>query len=231
MTAGDGVTAPRPNPKSALVVVADGSEEMEAVITIDVLRRAAIIVTVAGLDGAVRLVPDASLSTIVASAKKFDIIVFPGGLGGAKAFQLSGTVHSLIHTQLADPTRTLAFICAAPLALGTAASTQSLVKPNLLPAKLPITSHPSVKDEVVALLTKAGVTAVDYKDDARVVVALNGRLITSRGPGTTFEFALEIVRQLCGEEKRNEVAGPMLMHPAMEDWSKAVFVGNEEIMN
>lgn len=43
-------------------------------------------------------------------------------------------------------------------------------------------------------------------------VVVDGTLTTSRGPGTAFEFALSLVKQLYGEEKMNAVAGPMVMH-------------------
>ncbi len=44
-------------------------------------------------------------------------------------------------------------------------------------------------------------------------VVVDGTLTTSRGPGTSFEFALSLVKQLYGEEKMREVAGPMVMYP------------------
>jgi len=41
-------------------------------------------------------------------------------------------------------------------------------------------------------------------------VVVDGKVITSRGPGTAMLFALTIVEELCGKEKRNEVEGPMV---------------------
>lgn len=64
----------------------------------------------------------------------------------------------------------------------------------------PLTSHPSVR----AQLEKH----YDYSED-RVVVA--GNLVTSRGPGTALEWALEIVEMLAGRKKRDEVEGPMMV--------------------
>lgn len=43
-------------------------------------------------------------------------------------------------------------------------------------------------------------------------VVVDGHITTSRGPGTAFEFALEIINQLCGQEKMNSVAKPMMMY-------------------
>jgi putative intracellular protease/amidase len=47
--------------------------------------------------------------------------------------------------------------------------------------------------------------------EQRVVVS--GQLTTSRGPGTAYEFALSLVKQLYGEDKAHAVAGPMVMYP------------------
>lgn len=44
-------------------------------------------------------------------------------------------------------------------------------------------------------------------------VVVDGQCVTSRGPGTAFEFALALIEQLYGPEKRDEVAGPMVMYP------------------
>lgn len=64
----------------------------------------------------------------------------------------------------------------------------------------PITSHPSVRADLEK--------HYQYSED-RVVVA--GNLVTSRGPGTAIEWALKIVEILAGKEKRDEVAGPMMI--------------------
>jgi putative intracellular protease/amidase len=76
--------------KRALVFLAKGAEEMETVITVDVLRRAGILVTLAGVEGAdavlcsrdVRVVPDVALSSV--ENDNFDAVIVPGGLKGAE---------------------------------------------------------------------------------------------------------------------------------------------------
>lgn len=78
--------------KTALLVIADGTEDMEAVITIDILRRAGVEVTVAGIHGIdlvtcsnkIQIKPDESLCN--ARTKNYDVIIMPGGLGGTNAF-------------------------------------------------------------------------------------------------------------------------------------------------
>ena len=65
-----------------------------------------------------------------------------------------------------------------------------------------VTSYPAMKDKLASLET--------YKySENRVVV--DGKIITSRGPGTAFEFALAIVEQLCGADKINTLKDQMLL--------------------
>lgn len=184
--------------KKALLILAPGAEEMETVITADVLRRAKITVVIAGLDSAqavecsrqVKIVPDTSLD-IAAQQGPYDVIILPGGGGGAKRLSESPKVQQLLQTQEARG-QYIAAVCAAPTALlahGIAKGKQ-------------ITSHPSVK----SALEESG----NYRyTEARV--SRDGTVITSRGPGTCFEFALAIVTALVGEEKATEIAKPMIL--------------------
>jgi protein DJ-1 len=144
----------------------------------------------------VKIVPD---TTSIPSTPEFDILVLPGGGPGAKTFCSTESVQHLIRTYR-DAGRYVACICAGTTALVTSVKgggkTEGLESLN--PVK--VTSHPSVKQEIV----DAG---WDYSEE-RVVV--DGKVITSRGPGTALLFSLTIVETLCGKEKRDEVAGPMV---------------------
>ncbi|XP_055686675.1 protein dj-1beta-like [Lutzomyia longipalpis] len=183
--------------KSALVILATGSEEMEFVISVDVLRRAKVNVTVGGLGTTVPIKcsrdvvihPDVPLSE--AAKQEYDAIVLPGGLGGAKAMAESKEVGELLKRQESN-NRLIAAICAAPTALlahsiGTGKS---------------ITSYPSVQDQFKG-------STYNYVNDKTVVQ--DGQLITSRGPGTAFEFALKIAENLVGAEEAAAVAKGMLL--------------------
>ncbi|XP_067642392.1 protein dj-1beta [Eurosta solidaginis] len=189
-------TACKKMSKTALVILAPGAEEMEFVIAADVLRRAGVKVTVAGLqsDEAVKcsrdvcIVPDTSLDT--AKGGIYDVIVLPGGLGGSKAMAKNEALGALLKEQEAAG-RIVAAICAAPTALvahgiGTGKS---------------LTSYPSVKGQLEA--------AYKYVEGQNVVQ--DGNLITSRGPGTAFEFALKLAEVLAGESRAKEVAKGMLL--------------------
>ncbi|KAJ3345719.1 Protein deglycase DJ-1zDJ-1 [Entophlyctis luteolus] len=191
---------------NVLVIVANGSEEMETVIIVDVLRRAKLQVTLASLHDVdtvvcsrgVRLVADALLAAVDVAA--FDAVVLPGGLGGAEAFAASARVHEILRSFDACGKLTAA-VCAAPIALAAAG----------VHAGARVTSHPSVKDRVAGVF--------EYSEERVVVVrgssGGNALLVTSRGPGTCFEFSLAIVAVLCGESVAADIAGPMMLWPGL----------------
>ena len=177
----------------ALVLLAQGNEEMEAVIAIDVLRRGGIDVTVAGIDGAdpircsrgVVITPDISLGDVSGT---FDVVVLPGGAEGARHLTEAPGVGAILREhEGAD--RWVAAICAAPIAL----------KAHGVFHERRMTSHPSVR----YLLEDWGT----YTDHS---VVEDGKLITSRGPGTAFPFALRIVGALTDAERMAEVRAPMM---------------------
>jgi protein DJ-1 len=180
--------------KRALVIVAEGTEEMEAVITIDVLRRAGVAVDVAGLTGpgivqcsrSVRIAPDLALDEAVGP---YDAIILPGGAGGAERLAASAKVGELVRKAEAGPT-IVGAICAAPFALA---------KHDAFAGRR-MTCHPSVHEIVSAHATLTG---------GAVVVDEN--LVTAPGPGLTFDFALALVEKLAGVEKASEVARGMLL--------------------
>lgn len=180
--------------KSALVLLATGAEEMETTIVVDVMRRAHIHVVVAGVDGVapvtcsrgVKILPDVALEGL---SGEFDVIVLPGGGPGAQRLAESPEVGKWLTAQWARGAL-IAAICAAPIAL----EAHGIAKGST------ITSHPSVRERL----------SESYElSNERVVVT--ARLITSQGPGTSFEFALKIVSTLMGDDVASEVAGPMLM--------------------
>ncbi|GMR06073.1 MAG: DJ-1/PfpI family protein [Gammaproteobacteria bacterium] len=175
--------------KKVLVPLAAGFEELEAVTIIDLLRRANISVTVAGLvDGAItgsrgtRILPDEILGT--SSASDYDMIVLPGGLPGADNLNSDSRIHDLLK-QMADDGRYIAAICAAPKVLATAG----------LLVNREVTSFPGVLSEVDAEgMHHTGMNTV-----------IDGNVITSRGPGTAMDFSLELIQLLAGTEIRQQV--------------------------
>lgn len=176
-----------------LVPIAPGCEELEAVTIIDLLRRAGIEVVVAGLqDGPVKasrgvtLLPDTSLDEVLES--NFDMLVLPGGLPGADHLDQDPRIHRLLQ-QMAEDGKYTAAICAAPKVLANA---------GLLDGKR-ATSYPGVIDSM-------GLTATQVVAQP---VVIDGKVVTSRGPGTAMDFALSLIEALVGRAKREEVEAPL----------------------
>lgn len=184
--------------KRALVILAKGAEEMETVIPVDVMRRAGIKVTVAGLAGKdpvqcsrdVVICPDTSLE----EAKKqgpYDVVVLPGGNLGAQNLSESPAVREILKEQ-ENRKGLIAAICAGPTAL--------LAHEIGFGSK--VTTHPLAKDRMM--------TGSHYSySESRV--ERDGQVLTSRGPGTSFEFALAIVEALSGPEVAQQVKAPLVL--------------------
>jgi 4-methyl-5(b-hydroxyethyl)-thiazole monophosphate biosynthesis len=184
--------------KQALVPIADGSEEIEAVTIIDVLRRAGVEVTVASVGvGKTKQITAARGTNIVADSfiadcadKAWDLIAIPGGTEGADHLAASEILDQLLRSQ-AQQGKFYAAICAAPAVV--------LGSKGLLADKT-ATSHPQFYQSLIAK---------EVDTESRVVV--DGNCITSQGPGTAIDFALELVEQICGIVKREEVASPLVL--------------------
>lgn len=122
--------------------------------------------------------------------KQYDAVVLPGGLGGSKAMSSCSIVGEICRKQF-ESGRILAAICAAPTAL----------QAHKIAFGKSITSYPSFKDQL----------AKDYKYVIGQKVVQDGKLITSQGPGTAFDFALKIAKELTGGDKAEEVAKGLLL--------------------
>eukprot|EP00834_Sanchytrium_tribonematis_P005430 NODE_327_length_9598_cov_1.179914.p6 type:complete len:176 gc:universal NODE_327_length_9598_cov_1.179914:3034-2507(-) len=172
----------------ALVLIANGSEEIESVTVIDVLRRAGIVVVVCSMDELhVKCARGTNLiaDTTVIPDKVFDCLVLPGGMDGAKKFQSDERVGKALKRH---ESKLIAVICASPIAL----------EKWQIHTNSTITSHPCVKDQLKSFR---------YSEE-RVVV---DKMITSRGPGTALEFALALVEKLKGKEIKEKVSEPMMV--------------------
>jgi 4-methyl-5(b-hydroxyethyl)-thiazole monophosphate biosynthesis len=174
-----------------LVLLADGFEEIEAMTMIDVLRRADIAVTTAALENVkvrgahgISVLADCALDEVQSDA--FDAVLLPGGMPGARNLRDDSRVMGLLQNQ-ARQNKHLGAICAAPIALEAA---------GVLKGKR-ATSYPGY--ELPSAQTS----------DARVVV--DGKLVTSRGPGTAMEFSLEWVKILAGVEKAEKLRQDMIV--------------------
>lgn len=174
--------------KRALVILAPGFEEIEAVVPIDLLRRAKIEVVVAGIlpgvitgSRKIRIVPDYDLEDVL--EEHFDCIILPGGAEGAENLKKDIRIKELLERQILKG-GWVAAICAAP---------GCLINFGLFPSNK-FTCHPSIKAEI----------PLSRLEENRSVV-VDGNLITGQAAGSAIEFAFEIIRQLIGEEAVKEV--------------------------
>ncbi|HTN93223.1 MAG TPA: DJ-1 family glyoxalase III [Gallionella sp.] len=173
--------------KSVLVLFADGSEELEAITVVNVLRRAGVSVTLAGLEeGALRgsrgvmLMPDKTLDDVF--LEEFDMVVLPGGQPGTNHLKQDQRVLAMVQ-RMEKQGKQVAAICAAPSVLAAA---------GLLDGKQ-ATSFPGALDPYTKV------------KKLHTAIVEDGNIITSRGPGTAMDFALTLAERLTGSAKRQEV--------------------------
>ena len=170
--------------RRVLVPLAEGFEELEAVTIVDILRRAGVEVVVASLGESpvtgshgIRLAADTPLAAL--AEQDFDMIALPGGMPGADHLKKDPRV-AAIARRLHGKGRPVAAICAAPMVLAEA---------GLLDGRR-ATSFPGFLDGAARTTVTADAVVVD------------GGVITSRGPGTALDFALQLVETLEGREAR-----------------------------
>ena len=129
-----------------------------------------------------RLLPDTELDDVL--DRHFDLIVLPGGLPGADHLDRDPRIQKLVREQ-AQADRKVGAICAAPKVLASAGLLENREA----------TAYPGTLESLQ--LPSTAITADK--------VTVDGNISTSRGPGTAMDFALELIEQLAGRTKRNEV--------------------------
>ncbi|MFT5207024.1 MAG: 4-methyl-5(b-hydroxyethyl)-thiazole monophosphate biosynthesis [Candidatus Omnitrophota bacterium] len=181
--------------KSAIIVLAEGFEEIEAITPIDVLRRAEIEVSIAYLDcqtvtGAHGVVVQADIDLDTALNSSPDCLILPGGLPGAENLSNSTTLKALIQ-KMHKQQKIIAAICAAPALV--------LAETGILKDKA-VTCYPGFEQYFE--------DNTAYKETN---VITDGNIITSRGPGTALEFSLAIVQGLIGREAADSLRKDLLL--------------------
>ena len=172
----------------AVVFFAEGTEECEALLVVDLLRRAKVEVTVASATGnraitsshKVHILADALAEDIDYS--DVDLVVLPGGIPGTPNLAANKTVTDTC-VSFARSGKKVAAICAAPSVLASL---------GLLEGKN-ATAHAAFQDKL------AGAKVLDTE------VVVDGNITTSYGLGGAIPFALELVRQLAGEAEADRI--------------------------
>lgn len=182
----------------ALVLLAEGFEEIETATIVDVLRRADVDVVLAGLDGRdpvvgsreMRWLPDVALSEVEGH---LDLVVLPGGVQGTENLAASTAVRKILRDR-AKQGELVAALCAAPFVLDQA---------GVLPRDA-YTCYPGFE----------GRFETPGRRHETVVDA--GTVVTSQGPATAMEFALHLVMRLRGQAVAQEVARSLLFTTSVE---------------
>jgi len=177
---------------SVLAILADGFEEIETMAPLDLLRRASVSVVTASLGHDIHVKgrsnviihADSCLDEVL--DRDFDCLLLPGG-PGVKLMRSDARIAALA-AHYAQQERWVAAICAAPAVLHDA---------GLLRNRR-YTAHPSVAGELTEILSAE-----------RVVI--DGRIITSRGAGTSLDFGLALVRLLVSPGKAEEIASAICL--------------------
>ena len=178
--------------KKVVLFFANGTEEVEALTALDLLRRAGAEVTLAGVGAkeltgshAIRVTADIDASEL--SSFEYDMVVVPGGMPGTTHMDASPIVDRAL-CEVEKNGGFLAAICAAPLVLG---------KRGYLKNKKAI-CYPGFESYL------EGATLADER------VCRDGRVITAAGAGVALEFALKLIEALYGEEKEKQIRASVL---------------------
>ena len=175
--------------KKVAIILAEGFEEIEALATADILIRAGIKTDLISIDKqeviGVHGITVKSDKIINYEIKEYDMIILPGGLPGATNLAENDLLIEIIKEFNKNENKYIAAICASP---ATVLSKAGIEKDRY------ITSYPAKEFE--DLLKEA-----NYVDE---LVVVDGNLITSRGPATTFLFAYKLVDILNKDNKTSE---------------------------
>lgn len=180
--------------KKVALFLANGFEEIEALGTIDILRRAGIPVQTVSITngknvtGAHNITVLADITFAELDFADVDVLVLPGGMPGAKNLNEHESLKKKVK-EYAEKGKNVAAICAAPMVLGGL---------GLLDGKK-ATCYPGFEPELI------GAKVTGEK------VAVHGNIITGKGPGFVFDFALELVETIAGTGTRKEVQEGLLI--------------------
>lgn len=181
--------------KKAVILLADGFEEVEALGSCDVLRRCGVDVTLARVGagseavGAHRITVKADCNYADLCGAEFDAVILPGGMPGSTNLRDDANVVALVREMFAA-NKVVAAICAAPIVLDRA---------GLLTDRIKFTGYPGL-DELYGANKPNG-----------KVVETDGKIVTGRGPGATFAFAAAVANALGEHEKAAATLQGMLV--------------------
>ena len=180
--------------KKAIIILADGFEEIEAITVIDILRRAGVEIAICGLDsekvkGSKGIVIEAD-KILQGNETEYDACVLPGGMPGAENLASSNKVKNILLGMYGQG-KIIGAICAAPAIV--------LAPLGILDNKY-ATCYPGMENSFS--------DTTDHKKDD---VVIDKNIITSRGPATALKFAIAITEKLCGSVVAEKIANATLL--------------------
>jgi len=180
--------------KKAIILLATGFEEIEAVTVIDVLRRAGVELTIAGCDGinitgshGITITADKKLGDL---SSDFDAVILPGGMPGALHLHNSSKVNDFIK-KMHSADALIAGICAAP---------------SIIMAPIGL-----LDDKTATCYPGDRINFGKHTRYKNKTVVVDGNIITSQGPATAMEFSLAIVKKLMGNSTAKKIAKHALL--------------------
>ncbi|MGI6074089.1 MAG: DJ-1 family glyoxalase III [Fermentimonas sp.] len=180
--------------KKVGVILANGFEEMEALGTVDILRRAGIPVKTITINDSKEVTGAHNIAVLADSTfsdsdfSEIDVIVLPGGMPGAKNLNAHNGLRETIKT-FNNNKKMVAAICAAPMVLGSLGVVEGKKA----------TCYPGFEPELIGAKTTGDGVVVD------------DNITTGKGPGYVFDFALKLVEQIAGQQTRKEVQEALLL--------------------
>lgn len=189
--------------KKIALLLANGTEEVEALSVLDCLYRGGVEVDLIGINEVNHIISSHNVkievNKILSSLSKdnysdYEAIVIPGGIPGATNLRDNDKVIEFLQ-YMNDNNKLCAAMCAGPIVLA---------KAGIISNKK-VTSYPNFNEP---LINANGI----YTDD---IVCVDKNIITARGPAISIYFGLEILEYICGKEKREQIAEQMLI-PLLE---------------
>ncbi len=179
--------------KKAVMLFAEGFEEVEALMTVDILMRGGVDVRLASIteemevsgSHGIRIGMDVAMDQVDFGEQ--DAVLIPGGMPGTLNLGNSPKVTGVL-TKMNETGKIVGAICAAPSVLGQC---------GILKGKK-ATCYPGFEDKL---------TGAEFINEKVVV---DGNVVTSRGLGTSMEFGFALLELLVSKEKAEEVRGQIV---------------------
>ena len=189
--------------KKIAVMLADGFEEIETITPIDLLRRAgAQVVTVGNelVKGSrdISVASDMRVKEFLADCEKNglpDAVVIPGGLNGTKNLAACTKAQNFI-TKMWQENKLVCAICAAPVIV---------LSPLGILKNKKFTCYPTMENEFSEYAGENWEEKVSGSTHKEENVVIDNNLITSRGAGTSLDFAFAIITALCDADTMEKV--------------------------